>query len=78
MIFNQDVNNLPGDEALRIAHADAAKVYRDLSSYCICLALEVDGWHVDYALKTSKLKGGGPHYVIDRSSGVILWKRYDQ
>src|SRR5437868_4258814 len=36
------------DEALRQAHADATQAYRDLSQYQIRLALEPDGWHVDY------------------------------
>src|SRR5436305_90002 len=40
--------------------------------------LEEDGWHVDYELKDPRLKGGGPHYVIDRFNGAILSKRYEQ
>jgi hypothetical protein len=72
------VQALPGDQVLTIAQADAIKVYRDLSRYCIRLALEEDGWHVDYELKDPKLKGGGPHYLIDRLTGAILSKRYDQ
>lgn len=69
---------LGGDQVLSIAHADAAKVYRDLSGYRIQLVLEGDGWHVDYELKDPKLKGGGPHYVIDAHTGHILSKRYEQ
>ena len=34
--------------------------------------------HVDYDLKPPTLKGGGPHYVIDETSGAILKKRYEQ
>jgi len=67
-----------GDRALTIAQADASKVYRDLSAYRIQLALEDDGWHVDYELKSSGQKGGGPHYIIDSVSGEILSKRYEQ
>jgi hypothetical protein len=37
-----------GDAAWRIAHADAEKAYRDLTGYRIVLALESDGWHVNY------------------------------
>ena len=48
------------------------------ASYRIRLGLEEDGWHVDYELKDSRLKGGGPHYVIDRFNGAILSKRYEQ
>jgi hypothetical protein len=69
---------LAGDQALTIAQADAVRAYRDLSAYRIQLFLENDGWHVDYELKDAKLKGGGPHYVIDARSGAILSKRYEQ
>ena len=67
-----------GDTALRIAQADAEKVYRDLSRYRIVLALEADGWHVDYQLKSPTAVGGGPHYIIDAVSGTIASKRYQQ
>jgi hypothetical protein len=69
---------LAGDKALAIAQTDAARVYGDLSSYSIRLALEADGWHIDYELKDPRLKGGGPHYVIDPGSGSITFRRYDQ
>ena len=67
-----------GDTALRIAQADAEKVYRDLSGYRIVLALEADGWHVDYQLKSPTAVGGGPHYIIDAVTGAIATKRYEQ
>jgi len=66
-----------GDQALTIAHADAVRAYHDLSAYRIQVVLEADGWHVDYELKDPRLKGGGPHYVID-VSGAIVSKRYEQ
>lgn len=69
---------IAGDQALSIAQADAVKVYRDLSIYRIELTLEPDGWHVDYELKDPRLKGGGPHYVIEAVTGTIVTKRYDQ
>lgn len=70
---------IAGDQALRIAQADAAKAYRDdLSLYSIRLSLEEDGWHIDYELKNPKLKGGGPHYVIDPVAGAIKSKVYEQ
>jgi hypothetical protein len=69
---------IAGDQALAVAQADAAKAYRDLSVYRIQLVLEADGWHVDYELKDPRLKGGGPHYVIDAVRGVIVSKRYEQ
>jgi hypothetical protein len=67
-----------GDRALAIAQADALTAYRDLTGYAVRVSLESDGWHVDYELKDPKWKGGGPHYVIDASTGAILLKRYDQ
>ena len=69
---------LPADQALGIAQADALRAYRDLSPYRVSLVLEDDGWHVDYTLKDPKRKGGGPHYLIDGTSGAILKKRYEQ
>jgi hypothetical protein len=72
------VVSIAGDKALAIAQADAARAYRDLSQFRIQLVLEHDGWHVDYELKDARLKGGGPHYVIDAHTGAILSKRYEQ
>lgn len=65
-------------EVLRIAHADAEKAYRDLAPYRITLALEDDGWHVDYVFKDPNWNGGGPHYIIDPQTGAIVKKRYEQ
>ena len=66
------------DEVLKLARLDAERVYRDLTPYRISLALEDDGWHVDYELKEPSLNGGGPHYVIDPQSGAIISRRYEQ
>jgi hypothetical protein len=66
------------EQALAIAQSDASKIYRDLSSYRICLALEEDGWHIDYELKDPQLTGGGPHYVIDATTWAVVSKRYEQ
>jgi hypothetical protein len=67
-----------GEQALAIAQVDAARSYRDLSGYRICLVLEDDGWHIDYELKDPALTGGGPHYVIDADTGDIVSRRYEQ
>lgn len=69
---------LPCDKALQIAQADAEKAYGNLSSYRIEIRLESDGWHIDYELNDPTLNGGGPHYVIDVTTGAILTKRYEQ
>jgi hypothetical protein len=76
--MGNSVVGLAGDQVLAIAQADAARVYRDLSPYRIQLILEDDGWHVDYELKNPRLKGGGPHYIIDAHTGAIISKRYEQ
>jgi hypothetical protein len=76
---NQPIARVPADVALKVAHSDAEQAYRnDLSAYRVCLALEQDGWHVDYELKDPSIEGGGPHYVIDSKTGKILWKKYQQ
>jgi hypothetical protein len=69
---------LPPDKALEIARLDAEKVYRDLNRYRIQIVLEQDGWHVEYWFKDPNLQGGGPHYVIDATTGAIVSKHYYQ
>jgi len=76
--MGNSVVGLAGDQVLAIAQADAARVYRDLSVYRIQLVLEDDDWHVDYELKNPRLKGGGPHYIIDADTGAVISKRYEQ
>jgi len=74
----QSRHMLAADQALAIAQADAVQAYRDLSAYCIHLTLEEDGWHIDYQPKNPRFKGGGPRYVIDRLTGTIMSKQYEQ
>jgi hypothetical protein len=64
--------------ALDIARLDAEKAYRNLSGFRIQISLGPDGWHVDYDLADPHINGGGPHYVIDPVTGIILSKRYEQ
>jgi hypothetical protein len=66
------------ENALQIARLDAEKAYRDLSDFRIVLVLRDDGWHVDFEMLSETAHGGGPHYLIDSSTGEIIWKRYDQ
>ncbi len=70
--------HLASDQVLRIARLDAEHAYRDLTPYRISIALERDGWHVDYQFKDSGMNGGGPRYVIDPFTGAILSKIYEQ
>ncbi len=78
LIHEATTPTLSCDQALTIAQKDVAKVYRDLSMYCVCMVLEQDGWHIDYEMKDSRLKGGGPHYVVNAFTGAIVSKRYEQ
>lgn len=66
------------EEVLRVARLDADQVYRDLSRFVIRMSREADGWHVDFDLKDSAARGGGPHYVINAEGGEIVAKRYEQ
>ena len=72
------MNPVFAEKALGVAQTDALIAYRDLSPYRIKLALEPDGWHVDYELKDTNHKGGGPHYIINLFTGEIVSKRYEQ
>ena len=77
-VLEQPAGRFSCDQALKIAREDAETVYRDLERYTIRLALEADGWHVDYELRDPRARGGGPHYVIDAITGQIVSKRYEQ
>lgn len=70
--------SLPSDQILRVARLDAENAYRDLAGYRIHMTLEPDGWHIDFDLKDQSLNGGGPHYLIDPTTGSIVWKNYEQ
>jgi hypothetical protein len=65
-------------QALAVAEADAVRAYGDLSPFQIRVRLEGDGWHVEYSLKDPGVNGGGPHYVIDATTGEIAAKKYYQ
>ena len=66
------------DQALAVAHADALVAYRDLSPYRIEIVQTDQGWKIDYEVQNPKVKGGGPHYIIDAGTGEIVSKRYEQ
>jgi hypothetical protein len=66
------------EEALTIARADAVEKYRDLSIYEVMCDLKSDGWHVEYHVRAKGMQGGGPFYIIDPRSGVIITKHYYQ
>ncbi len=67
-------------QAIAVAEADALPMY---GTYLHTLVLEMtlrdDGWHLEYSPKREGLRtGGGPHHVIDATTGAIVSKRYDQ
>jgi hypothetical protein len=70
--------SLAAADVLRIAHEDAQEAYGDLSALKITLCRCADGWHVDYDLMDPLSAGGGPHYVIDPETGIIVARRYEQ
>jgi len=69
---------IPCDQALQVAQQDAERAYGNLAAFRIVIALQDDGWHIDYELKNQNLNGGGPHYIIDTTNGAIVSKRYEQ
>ena len=66
------------EEALRIAHEDASKIYRDLSIYDVTTTLKDNNWYVDYEINDPTMLGGGPHYIISAETGEIISFRYEQ
>ena len=69
------------DQALKIAEADAIAKYGDLSRFRIEIRRDQNGWHIGYFIDqrgSRFLTGGGPHYVIDATTGLILEKKYYQ
>ena len=65
-------------QAIAIAEADALPVYGDLTDLTLEVALHDDGWHVEYWVRKPRVAGGGPHYVIDATTGAIVSKKYYQ
>ena len=70
--------SISSDKALQIARQDAENVYPELQRFRIAMALEPDGWHIEYHVNRPGINGGGPHYVIDAATGAILSKKYYQ
>ena len=66
------------EKALKIAHENAGRFYRDLSVYDVLAELKDNNWHVDYILKDKNLDGGGPHYIISAETGEIADTRFEQ
>lgn len=65
-------------QAITIAEADGIQAYGSLEKFTLEVALQDDGWHVDYWLRKPRHAGGGPHYIIDAATGEIAFKKYTQ
>ncbi len=67
-------------QAIVIAEADAVPMYglARLNSLMLKAVLHEDGWHIEYQQWRPRHTGGGPHYVIDATTGDIVSKKYYQ
>ena len=67
-------------QAITVAEADAMPVYGAewLNKLMLRVALHDDGWNVEYHQWRPRHTGGGPHYVIDATTGAIVSKKYYQ
>ena len=67
-------------QAIAIAEADALPMYGTyLHTLVLQISLHDDGWHLVYSPKRDGYRtGGGPHYVIDATTGAIVSKQYFQ
>lgn len=67
-------------QAIAIAETDALPMYGNyLYTLVLQMSLQDDGWHLVYTpLKQGYRTGGGPHYVIDATTGEIVSKKYYQ
>lgn len=68
------------DRAITIAEADALPMYGSyLHTLELRASLHGDGWHLVYSPQRDGFRtGGGPHYVIDATTGAIVSKTYYQ
>lgn len=76
--MNNDDTVIDEVQALKIASTNAQRIYKDLSIYTITASLINNKWFVDYEIADPTVAGGGPHYVIDASTGAIESFRYEQ
>ena len=67
-------------QAIADAEADALPMYGSyLHTLTLNVLLDDDGWHLEYSPKRDGYRtGGGPHYVIDATTGAIISKKYYQ
>jgi hypothetical protein len=66
------------ERAISIAKEDAFKVYASLNEFDVGACEMPQTWHIIFELRAPNRLGGGPEYVIDKRTGIILRKRYGQ
>lgn len=68
---------LSKEEAIKIAERDASQAYKSLDDYQVVACELSSAWRIIFDLK-APLDGGGPNYVIDKNTGQIIYKVYQQ
>jgi hypothetical protein len=76
--LSQKPNAIDKETAITIAKEDAQKAYGTLEMYNMHVCELNQTWRVIFELKDSSRDGGGPEYVIDKRTGIILHKTYYQ
>jgi hypothetical protein len=78
--MNPEAPTFLRQQAIAIAEADALPMYGAewLNKLMLKVILQDDGWHIEYHQWRPRYTGGGPHYVIDATTGVIVSKKYYQ
>jgi hypothetical protein len=75
-----DTPTITVNQAITIASDDAIPMYgaERLNRLQLTATLHDDGWHVEWHQWRPRHTGGGPHYVIDATTGSIVSKKYSQ
>jgi len=78
---NSELSPKPGkidrEKAITIASKDAVSAYGSKAAFDLTLCELTNVWRVIYSPRKG-LNGGGPEYVIDKTTGKILDKKYYQ
>jgi hypothetical protein len=70
--------NIDKEKAITIAREDAVKAYGSVEAFNVFACETARSWHVIFELKDADLNGGAPEYIIDKKTGNILRKTYEQ
>jgi hypothetical protein len=75
--LSPDSLKISRDMAIALTRPDATKAYGPLTGFDLTICELSNVWRIIYSPK-SGLNGGGPEYVVDKTSGKILDKQYSQ